>query len=67
MVDEDAPHQPRAHAQEVGTSLPARALLAHQAQEDLVNERRRLERMAAALSPELGRGLAPEVAVDDRA
>lgn len=49
-VDQDAPHQPAGHGEEVGAILPRHGTQVDQAKERLVDERRRLQRMTGALA-----------------
>jgi hypothetical protein len=59
MVDENPPHHPRGHAEEVGAVEPGQLLLAHEPDEGLVDQRRRLQRVIATLSSQVaGRSLA---------
>ena len=42
VINQNAPHHPRGNAEEVGTVLPGDAVLSHQPQVRLVDERRGL-------------------------
>jgi len=65
VVDEQPPHHLRRHGEKMGPSLPVDALLLHQLQKGLVDERRRLQRVTVALVPHEGRRAPPQLVVDD--
>ena len=64
VIDQDAAHHLRRHAEEVRAVLPDDALLADEPQVGLVNERRRLQRVLDPFAAEVGRGPPPELVVD---
>ena len=53
VIDQDAPHQPGGHREEVGAVLPFHLADVDQAQVRLVDERGRLERVPGALPAHL--------------
>jgi hypothetical protein len=66
VIDEDAAHQLRGHAEEMRAVLPPDVALVDQLDERLVDERRRLKRMLRALAPEIPGGHPPQLAVHGR-
>jgi hypothetical protein len=66
VVDEDAAHHLRGHADELRAVLPARAPLVNHQQVRLVDEGGRLERVVGALAPEVVAGQPPQLVVDER-
>ena len=66
VIDEDAAHDLRGDAEELGSIDPRHALLSHQPYVGLVYERRRLQRVVSALAPEVGGGPLPKLVVDER-
>ena len=65
-VDEDPPHQPRGHGEEMRTVLPADASAFDKAQIDFVDERGRLEAVPGVLSRHLATSDPMQLVVDDR-
>jgi hypothetical protein len=65
-IDEDAPHHLGRHREELGAVLPDRAILIHQTKVDLVDERRRLKRLARALVPKKCGRSPPKLVVHNR-
>jgi hypothetical protein len=65
IVDEDAAHEPRGDAIELDAILPRGAPLIHQANIQIVDHRRRAERVIAALELELALGDPAAGAVQD--
>ena len=65
MIDQDAPHHLGRNSEEMGTILPAHAVVSHQAQVGLVHEGGRLERVAAALTLHIAVSQAAEFFVHD--
>src|SRR5690606_6641532 len=63
-VRQDLPHRPRGHAKEVDAVPPRLVGRGYQLQVSLVDERRRVERVAPAVAPH-GRGQAAELIVDE--
>jgi hypothetical protein len=64
VIDQDPPHHLRRHPKEVRPVLPIGLSLIDEAQVDLVDERRRLERVIGPLHPELPVGDATELRID---
>ena len=65
VVDQDPPHGLRRHAKELRPVEPRHALLSHQADVRLVHERRRLQRVIAALAPQVRSGPFAKLLVDE--
>jgi hypothetical protein len=65
-VDQDPPHQPRGHGEEMRTVLPADASAFDEAQIDFVDERGRLEAVPEVLSRHLATSDPMQLVVDDR-
>ena len=65
-VDEDPPHQPRGHGEEMRTVLPADASAFDEAQIDFVDERGRLQAVPEVLSRHLATSDPMQLVVDDR-
>ena len=66
LLDEDVPHCPRGGAEEVAAALPAGILIAHQAQERLVNQGGRLKGLAGRQPAAQRAGQSAQLRVDDR-
>ena len=66
MVHQDTPHHRRGKAEKVRPIAPVDALLAHQPEKRLVDDRRGLQRMGDAFAAQLRRRDALELAVDAR-
>ena len=66
VVHQDPPHHLRGDAVEVAAVLPGDAVLAGQAHERLVDQRRRLQRVIHALVPQVAGGAVPQLVVDQR-
>ena len=66
MVDEDPAHRLRGDGEEVTAVLPVHPRLVDETEIRLVDERGRLERVAAALLSEVTPGELPELGVDER-
>ncbi len=66
MVHEHATHHLRGDGEELGAALPARVVLAIEAQPGLVHERRGLERVALALAAQGARRLPAKLRVHQR-
>ena len=66
VIDEDAPHQPRGHREELRAISPPHAAHAREPQKRFVDERRRLQRMVAPFATHLPPRHAAQVAVHDR-
>ena len=65
-LDQDLPHRVRRDRAEVRAVLPALRAVLQQLQVRLVDERRRLQRLARALALEIVRGEPPQLGVDQR-
>jgi hypothetical protein len=65
-VNQDVPHQPGRHGQEVGTVLPTDALPVQQANERFVHEGRCLKQMIRTLAPEIPAGKPAKLRFDER-
>jgi hypothetical protein len=65
VVDQDAPHQLRRYREEVRPVLPRHALQVHQPQVRLVDQRRGLQSVPAALAAHEVAGQAPKLFVND--
>src|SRR5262249_23395901 len=66
MVDEDSAHRLRGHAEKMCSILPTDLALVDESQVDLMDQRRRLQRVVYALTSKLARRDAPELVVDER-
>src|SRR5437667_6921300 len=66
MVHKDAAHQLRGDAVELRTVLPLRVLLIDQLEVSLVDQRRRLQRVALTLSPQIVTRQPAQLAVNQR-
>jgi hypothetical protein len=66
VVDEDTSHQAGGHAEKVRAILPADLPGIRQANEGLIHQRRRLQRMATALPPHIGPGEAAQLRLHER-
>jgi hypothetical protein len=66
VIDEDATHHLRRHAEEVGAILPDHALLSNQAQIRLMNQGRRLQRVARMLLTQVPGGAPSQFLLDQR-
>ena len=64
VVDEDPPHLGRDGGEEMRAVLPVGSLFAEQASVDLMDERRRLQRMVGALRSQIVLGNAAHLGVD---
>lgn len=65
-VDEDVPHGPRGHRQEVRPVAPLRARLVHELEIGLVHERGRRERSVSAAGAELPMSNGAQLLIDLR-
>src|SRR5206468_11193692 len=65
-VDENPPHQPRRHCEEVRAVLPLNPLHFNKPQICLVDECGRLQRVTAPLMEQVTRGKAAQLVVDER-
>src|SRR5262245_5018139 len=66
VADQDLAHQPRRGAEEMSAVLPIYVALVYQPQKCLVNQSRRLERMAGALATHVAARHTAQFAVDER-
>src|SRR5262249_51192924 len=66
VIDQNLAHQPRGGAEEVGAVLPIDLALVYQPQKSLVNQSRRLERVARTLTAQKPTRQAPQFIVDER-
>ena len=66
MIDEDLPHQPGRHAEEVRPARQCQAVHIHQSQIDLVDERRRLEGVSWRFAPEMAPRHAAQLVIHER-
>ena len=66
MIDQDAPHEMRRHANEMRAILPAHLSGVDQPHERFVDERRRLQRVAAALASHVAAGQPAQLRFDER-
>src|SRR5438105_15338229 len=66
MIDQDAPHEMRRHANEMRAILPAHLSGVDQPHERFVDERRRLQRVAAALAGHVAPRETTQFGVDER-
>ena len=65
-LDQDLPHGMRRDRAEVRAVLPAIRLVLHQAEVGLVDERRRLQRLARPLAAQVVGREPPQLLIDDR-
>ena len=65
-VDEDTPHQPRGHRQEVSPVLPVDVLKIDQSEVRLVHERRRVQAVPGTFASHAASGDAPQLVVHER-
>ena len=65
-LDQDLPHRVRGDGGEVGAVLPALGAVLEELEVRLVDERRRLQRLARALALQVVRREAPQLGVDQR-
>ena len=66
MVNQNPPHQVCEDAEEVRPAPPRYRLVADQAQQGLVDERRRLKGVVAPFPSKIGAGATPEFAINQR-
>ena len=66
VIDQDPAHDLCRDAKKVCPILPVDLALIDEPQVDLVNERRRLQRVVSPLAPKLARGRPAELGVDER-
>ena len=66
VVDENPAHRLRRDPEEVRAVLPPDVALLDELHKRLVDQRRRLERVVLALAPQVARGAASQLAVDQR-
>ena len=66
MVDENAAHRLGRHGKEVGAVLPVHALVVDEPHVGFVDERRRLQAVAGALTSQAAPGETAKLVVDDR-
>ena len=65
VVDQDVPHHPCRQRKEMGSVLPDNLPAVEEAEEDLVDEGRRLECVCRPLAPEMGSREGAELPVDE--
>ena len=66
VIDQDPAHDLCRDAKEVCSILPVDLALVDEPEVDLVDERRRLQRVVSSLAPKLARGRPAELSVDER-
>jgi hypothetical protein len=66
VIDQNLAHQPRGGAEEMGAVLPVNMALVYQPQKSLVNQSRRLERVAGTLTAQKSARQAPQFIVNER-
>ncbi|HSC26155.1 MAG TPA: hypothetical protein VLD67_02715 [Vicinamibacterales bacterium] len=66
VVDEDVAHQPGRQRKEVRAALQRHPVHIDETQEDLVDERCRLARVAGTLPPEMAARHAPQIVIQQR-
>jgi len=66
VIDQDPAHDLRRDTKEVGSILPIDLTLVDQPDVHLMNEGRRLQGVVGSFAPQLPRGNAPELRVDER-
>ena len=66
MLDQNTAHQLRGHREEMGPILPLHPLVIHQAHIGFIDQRGRLEAVAAALTSHVAVRQAAELRIDDR-
>ena len=66
VVDEDLTHQPGRQRKEVRAALQRHPIHIDETQEDLVDERRRLETVSGTFPPEMAARHAPQIVIQQR-
>ena len=66
VVDEDLAHQPGRHRKEVRPAFQRHAIHIHESQEDLMDERRRLEGVSGRFPPEMAARHPPQIVIHQR-
>jgi hypothetical protein len=66
VIDQDPAHDLCRDAKKVGSMVPVDLALVDEPEVDLVNERRRLQRVVSPLASKLARGRPAELSVDER-